>query len=177
MNSRNLGAYAALIAAGESPGSVIKMACDSELPSSHDRMVFTPVAKIAAQLFDVLRDNSVEANVFRVIAAEGEKSASWGSARTEAVLCFVESVKQATALKSLVEWPAAAMMAGGGTLGTLYWLLNREASQDDADAEKLRSVRDLYRDIAAETKNRMKRTQGETPADAFSSAHSTIDAI
>lgn len=48
-------------------------------------------------------------------------------------------------------------LAGGGTLGLLYWLLNREAQRDRADIQSLQNQTDMYRDLGSEIEKSLKR--------------------
>lgn len=185
MTRPNLGAYAALIAAGEDPRSLEKLATTASQDSTYNHTVYRPVLKAAAEVFERLGDNDTIATAYRMAVQDTEKAAAWGPVHDELVMCFTDALRAtektaASLMEAAVQYPMAGVAATGASLGSLYWLLNRESSQDDADAERVRALRDYYRDLASDTKKRVARKLAPVVArgdKAFDDTHKTLDRI
>lgn len=187
MTPQLIGAYVACLEHGHDP-MVIERAFESTKSASadYDHRVFRPLIKLACMLMDTTDDTSIEANVFRKAYADTEKSASWTPLHTKLATEFAacldaDSVKTAGVLDSI---PA---LAAGGGLGAaaLYFLLNRDATQESESAEQTRAARDIYNQLAVRAKRRTARLMGRdedapdvpTAPSHFSNAHAAIDQI
>jgi hypothetical protein len=181
MNATSLGHYAALLAAGEDPRNIVKVS--STRSDEFNRTVHLPVLKLASALFDELKDTSPEAYAFRVAVEDIEKGAAVMPIHIELAADLADATtKSAAGLAEAASWVPAVAAMGGGSLGALYWALNRDATSDDATSERTRALRDYYRRVGAETKSRVQRRTGEaapSPSDAtaFDAAHDTINAL
>lgn len=70
-----------------------------------------------------------------------------------------------TAIPSSAKALAGMGAVGGGLAGGLYWLLNRDSAEDEADSEVVKAKIDYYNRLASEIKGQLKQTPANTPAD------------
>lgn len=69
------------------------------------------------------------------------------------VLGALKSTAEVT--PQIIQGVALAGAAGGSALGSLYWLLNSHASEDEADAEVLKAKIDYYNKVNNEIKKQL----------------------
>ena len=170
MNPSDVGIVAACVANGINPSDFVQIQGfrrgleKSAEAADLGRMV-------AGLAHDVLLEAGEGELIETHIYGELAKSASWSDMHFELVAPVYRALdtvmrameKQAAEgggglLSEAGKWVVGGGMLGGGALGSLYWLLNRQATTDDAHSESLQSRTDLYKRMAREIRQELANT-------------------
>ena len=172
MHPEFLGEQLACIEFGVDPGTFPFHAGRAKVASASG-----PLGRqVAKAAYDMMaqcgRGNTAPANHLLLIS----KQAAWHPQYQEVITTILDAAravadlqkqahtKQAVdsgditgALGSLTKGLGYGSLAAGTGIGSLYWLLSRHASQDDADIESMKRRRDYYQQLTGEMEDSMRR--------------------
>jgi hypothetical protein len=164
MKPTTFGAIAACLAQNVHPDSV------PECVGLRDGLRKSANApELGRQLAGFARDIYLQANephcFERHLFEQLTKVADWKPEHfdfTEPVLIALSTVKQANGLTDILTevpkyvWGGAAL--GGGALGTLNWMLKRDAVESDAKSKSLEARTQYYKNLAGEISRELKNS-------------------
>jgi hypothetical protein len=163
-----LGKCAAAIAAGVDPSYADANFAVAE--SEHRIAPLLITLKLATQMLDEV---GLDSTVYKTAAITGETD--WSPLHDDLAATFVdvlerhEKQKKAGAVLNTIgkglgfvgglsKEVLAAAVAGGGSLGALYWWLNRNELSDDAEANKMIELKNYYKDVGEDLKEQTDPT-------------------